>query len=65
MDIQIGFFRYFFRLFGLHVRGGLINNTSDSDMFCNTLENQSGYCLNFGPYTDRTFLFGFGSYFGV
>ena len=43
---------------------GSVNNTSDSDMFCNTLENLLRYFLHFGSGTDWIFRFGFDLDFG-
>ena len=57
LDIQIGLFGYFsgFRV----IRLGSVNNTSGSDMFCNTLQDPLRYFVHFGSGTDRVFGFGF------
>ena len=68
LDIRIGFFGYFFGFSGFSgfrvTRSGSVNNTSGSDMFCNTLQDPLRYFLHFGSGTDRVFRFGFGSDFG-
>ena len=67
LDIRIGFFGYIFGSFGffgfLDYPSGSVNNTSGSNMFCNTLQDpfeyfftfRTGYGLGFSVWV----LFGF------